>query len=216
MIIFTIEPDAPDPAAIKQAAEAILRGELVIFPTETVYGLAASALDEEAVRRVFDAKGREEGRPLPVQVAGLDALAMVAAALPESGRILAEKYWPGPLTLVLPKKENVSELVSAGSDTVGVRVPDHPVALAMLREVGIPIVATSANLSGNPAPACAAEAVRELGDAVAVVLDAGESRIGLASTVIDVTVPVPRILRVGAITVQEIRDILGDIEVIGD
>lgn len=180
----------------------------MIFPTETVYGLAADALSEAAVRRVFEAKGRMEGHPLPVQVAGIEQLAGVVARVPASAAILARRFWPGPLTLVLEKAKSLSELVTAGTGKVGVRVPDHPVALALLRELETPIVASSANLTGEPPARNAEDAIRQLGGSVAVVLDSGESEIGVASTVVDVTVDPPVILRHGAISDQRIFEAL--------
>jgi L-threonylcarbamoyladenylate synthase len=205
-----IDPEKPDSAAIKLAADAIRRGELVVFPTETVYGLAADALNDDAVRRVFEAKHREENQPLPVQIAGLDHLSRVSSDISKNAELLGKRFWPGPLTMVVKKSEAISDLVSGGLDTVGVRVPDHPVALALLRELGSPIVATSANLSGHKPPACADDAVEQLGDIVAVVLDAGESEIGVASTVVDVTVDPPKILRLGTISREQIFNVIGN------
>jgi len=208
MIVLKVDSRRPDPDSIGRAADAIRAGELVIFPTETVYGLAADALSEAAVRRVFEAKGRMEGHPLPVQVAGIEQLAGVVARAPASAAILARKFWPGPLTLVLEKAASLSDLVTAGTGKVGVRVPDHPVALALLRELGTPIVASSANLTGEPPARNAEDAIRRLGGSVAVVLDSGESEIGVASTVVDVTVDPPVILRHGAISDQRIFEAL--------
>lgn len=213
MIVYKVELANPDEQAIEAAADAIHRGELVVFPTETVYGLAADALNENGIRRVFEAKGREEAHSLPVQVAGVGELCKVASSVPEGARRLAHKYWPGPLTLVLPKSEHVSDLVTGGKGTVGVRVPDHPVALALLRKLGSPIVATSANLTQHRPATTADEAIAELGESVAVVLDSGESAIGVSSTVVDVSVMPARILRVGSISEEEIRDVLGEVSV---
>jgi len=208
MILLKVDPDNPDMESIRTAADAIRRGDLVIFPTETVYGLAADALNDAAVRRVFDAKGRDEGHPLPVQVASVGQLGLVASEVPRGAAALAERYWPGPLTLVLPKNDALSQLVTGGRDTVGVRVPDHPVALALLRELDSPIIASSANLSGQASPTNALMAVQTLGDSVSVVLDAGECRIGVASTVIDLSQTPPRILRAGVIGADEIRSVV--------
>lgn len=208
MIVLKVDSRRPDPDSIRQAADAIRAGELVIFPTETVYGLAADALSEAAVRRVFEAKGRMEGHPLPVQVGGIEQLAGVVARAPVSAAILARKFWPGPLTLVMEKAASLSELVTAGTGKVGVRVPDHPVALALLRELGTPIVASSANLTGEPPAGNAEDAIRQLGGSVAVVLDSGESEIGVVSTVVDVTVDPPVILRRGAIGDEAIFEAL--------
>lgn len=211
MKLFKMDAGSLDLQAIAAACDAIKRGELVVFPTETVYGLAADALAEESVQRVFSVKARETGHPLPVQIPSAEYLPQVAADVSEQAVRLAERYWPGPLTLVLRRCEFIPDLVTAGRDTVGVRVPDHPVALALLGRIGTPIVATSANISGQGPPTSAQQAVAALGDAVAVVLDAGQSRLAVPSTVVDVTTLPPRILRQGSIETEAIREILGDV-----
>lgn len=212
MIKLKVDPDNPDMKAIRAAADAIRRGELVIFPTETVYGLAADALNVSAVRKVFEAKGRFDRQPLPVQVASLADVSKAAAFIPQSARPLAERFWPGPLTLVLTKSAALPSVVTGGRETVGVRVPDHPVALALVKEVGSPIVATSANISGGPSPRNAEQAIRDVGENVSLVLDGGECRLGVSSTVVDVSVTPPKILRRGTIGVDEIRKVLGEVE----
>ncbi|MGC8862268.1 MAG: L-threonylcarbamoyladenylate synthase, partial [Armatimonadota bacterium] len=141
MIVLRVNAEKPAPESIRLAADALRRGELVVFPTETVYGLAADALSEEAVRLVFEAKGRPQGQALPVQVAEVEQLSGVVREIPNAARVLAARFWPGPLTIVLPKSATLPDVVSGGKDTIGVRVPDHPVALALLREVARPIVA---------------------------------------------------------------------------
>ena len=151
--------------------------------------------------------------PLPVQIASVDDLPTVASCVSETVRLLAGRFWPGPFTLIVPKSESVSSLVSGGSENVGVRIPDHAVALALLREVGSPIVATSANIAGD-SPAVRAEcAIEKLGQAVSVVLDSGESALKVSSTVVDASVSPPGILREGAIGVEEIRQIVGEVNV---
>jgi len=212
MITLRVDPDNPDMKAIRAAADAIRAGELVIFPTETVYGLAADAMNPKAVKKVYDAKGRLGKEPLPVQVGSIEDVSKAAEFIPERARPLADRYWPGPLTLVLMKSASLPSSVTAGRETVGVRVPDHPVALALAREVGSPIVATSANLSGDAAPRTAGQAVSAVGAHVTVVLDGGESRLGVSSTVVDVSVSPARILRRGTIGVDEIRKVLGEVE----
>ena len=213
MIVLKVDARSPDPEAIRTAADAIRRGELVVFPTETVYGLAADALNESAVKRVLEVKGRCGTLPLPVQVASVDDLPKVASSVSETVRLLAARFWPGPLTLVLPKSSAISSLVSAGAETVGVRIPDHAVALALLRELGSPIVATSANITGEPPALRAESAIEKLGEAVSVVLDAGESVLKVSSTVLDASVSPPRILRPGAISAEEIRQSVGEVNV---
>ena len=216
MMILKIDALEPDAKVIRAAADALRRGELVIFPTETVYGLAADATNDEAVKRVFDAKGRLDSEPLPVQVARVDDLLQVATFVPDNARRLADLYWPGPLTLVMQKNPGISDLVTGGRETVGVRIPAHPVALALIKALGSPIVATSANVSGNNPPMNAVDAINEVGNDVTVVLDAGESRLGVASTIVDVSTMPPRILRRGTIGEKEIRDVLGDVETIAE
>jgi len=212
MITLKVDPDNPDMAAVRAAADAIRRGELVIFPTETVYGLAADALNESAVKKVFDVKGRQDKEPLPVQVGGVADVSRAVEFVPESARSLAERFWPGPLTLVLSKSSALPSVVTGGRNTVGVRVPDHPVALALAKEIGSPIVATSANVSGRTAPRNAEQAVRDIGESASIVLDGGECRLGVSSTVVDVSVTPARILRRGTIGVDEIRKVLGEVE----
>ncbi len=200
-----VDKDNPDKGAIKEAAESILRGELVIFPTETVYGLACDATNDLAVERVFDAKGRSEENPLPVQVPSADDLDKVAISVPAFGRALASAHWPGPLTLIVAKNPNIPDSVTCGKQTVGVRVPDHPVALALLQAVGKPIVATSANKSGNAAPCDAQDAIDQIGSKVSIVLDSGKTELGVASTIVDVSQPSPSVLRRGTIGEDDIK-----------
>lgn len=212
MIKLKVDPENPDMKAIRAAADAIRDGELVIFPTETVYGLAADAMNKEAVKKVFSAKGRFDKQPLPVQVGSLEAVSQAAEFVPANVRPLAELYWPGPLTLVLTRNPSLPSTVTGGRETVGVRVPDHPVALALVKELGSPIVATSANMSGDPPPTNAEDAVKEVGLSAAVVLDGGVSRLGQSSTVVDVTVSPAKVLRRGSISVDDIRKVLGAVE----
>jgi len=212
MITLRVDAGQPEMRAVRTAADAVKRGELVIFPTETVYGLAADAESEAAVKRVFEAKGRADKSPLPVQVQDLEHLTLAAAYVPDSARLLAERFWPGPMTLILPRNEAISALVTGGRKSVGVRIPDHPVALALLREVGRPMVATSANISGQRPPTDAANAVGQVGDSATITLDAGACRLGVSSTVIDATGGRLRILRRGTLGADEIRRVVGEIE----
>lgn len=211
MEILRVEPENINKAAIRRAADELRAGGLIIFPTETVYGLAADALNEDAVRLVYEAKGRPSGMPLPVQISEADQLGMIAARVPDIAKKLVEKYFPGPLTIVLPRSAVLPELVTAGRPTVGVRMPDHPVAIAIIREFGGPIVATSANLSGQREPKSAEEAGEFLNNKVGLVIDSGPAEIGSPSTVIDVTVTPPKVLRVGAVPVEELREYLGEV-----
>ncbi|MGI6296596.1 MAG: L-threonylcarbamoyladenylate synthase [Armatimonadota bacterium] len=213
MITLKIDPINPNILTIRTAVDALKRGELVVFPTETVYGLAADAFNNAAVKAVFEAKGRIERQPLPVQVGSVKEIFKVVEYLSPEAERLAELFWPGQLTVILPKAAGLPTLVTGGGTTVGVRIPDHPVALALLTEFGGPIVATSANVTGQPAPATAAEAIGEVGENVAVVLDGGRSRLGVASTVVDMTVTPPKIVRQGSVDVEQVRKVLGEVEV---
>lgn len=194
--------------AVHRASEILSQGGLVIFPTETVYGLAADALSDEAVRRVWEVKGRPSDKPLPVQVADVDGLRLLWREVPEELLPLIHAFMPGPLTLVYWRSALVPDIVTAGVDTVGVRIPNHPVALALLRAFGRPIVAPSANLSGEEPPSRVEEVSPDLLEKVDLVLDAGDTGGGVPSTVLDVTVRPARILRAGAVSPDELRKYL--------
>jgi L-threonylcarbamoyladenylate synthase len=207
---------APRRATLKRAAELLRAGRLVAFPTETVYGLGAHALDEAAVQRVYEAKGRPPVNPLIVHVASTDAARALAHDWNENAEKLAGAFWPGPLTLVVRKSKRIPDLVTAKQDTVGLRVPRHPVALELLAAAGIPIAAPSANLSTQVSPTTAQHVVRALGARVDLVLDGGATSVGIESTVADVTGPIPRILRPGMISRDDIAAVVGDAEVTAD
>ena len=189
--------------------ETLRAGGLVAYPTDTLYGLGADALNEAAVERVFEAKGRPQGMPLPLLIADAEQLSMVAAHVPDVALRLAEAFWPGGLTLVLPVSEAVPTLVTARGWKVAVRLPDHPVPRALAEGLGRPITGTSANRSGGPEPRTAAGVREALGEAVDIVLEAGPSPAGRSSTVLDVTTEQPRILRLGAISQEDIERALG-------
>lgn len=196
----------PTPENVRVAAEALRRGELVAMPTETVYGLAARLWDRAALRRTFEAKGRPADNPLIVHIAHLRQLDEVVAEWPEAAQRLAERLWPGPLTLVLPKKAEVPDEATGGLDSVAVRVPAHPVALRLLDAVGSPLTAPSANVFMGLSPT-RAEHVRIPG--LAMVLDGGPCAVGLESTVVGLTDGVPRLLRPGGVSRAEIESLLG-------
>jgi L-threonylcarbamoyladenylate synthase len=198
-------------AQLRRAAAIIRRGGIVGFPTETVYGLGANALSADAVRGIFRAKGRPADNPLIVHVADERMLDDVAAAVPPTARLLLRRFWPGPLTILFERSPHIPEIVTAGLPTVAVRIPDHPVALALIREAGVPIAAPSANRSGRPSPTSAAH-VREDFPKV-MVLDGGPTRHGVESTVIDVRGARPMVLRLGAITLEQLRGVLPRITV---
>jgi len=193
------------------AVEALRRGGLVAFPTETVYGLGARADDPVALEAIFRAKGRPHDNPLIVHVASTDAARAVLATWPDSAERLARAFWPGALTLVGARRPEFPAAVSAGLDTIAVRVPDHPVARALLEGAG-PVAAPSANRSGRPSPTTATHVLDDLGDRVDVVIDGGACRVGLESTVVDVTVDPPLVLRPGAVPVEALRAVLGAVD----
>lgn len=189
MAVLPLDAHLPDPDIIAAAAARLLAGELVAFPTETVYGLGANALDANAVARIYEAKGRPAWNPVIAHVADTAAARALARAWPQSAQILADTFWPGPLTLVVPKAAHVPAIVTAGGDSVAVRVPDHPVALALLRAVGVPVAAPSANRFTQVSPTTAQHVVQSLGDRVPMVLDGGACTVGIESTVVDCTNP---------------------------
>jgi L-threonylcarbamoyladenylate synthase len=187
----------------------------VAFPTETVYGLGANALDARAVDRIYAAKGRPSHNPLIVHIANVDQVLRVARKWTDRAELLARAFWPGPLTLVLPKRDEVPEAVSAGLPTVAVRLPSHPVAQALLLAADIPVAAPSANKSTMLSPTTGAHVEKSLGDAVDLILDAGPTPVGIESTVLDLTRAVPVLLRPGSVTIEQIESVIGPIEVGG-
>ena len=207
--VVAVGPVPADDPAVLEAAGILRAGGVVAFPTETVYGLGADARSESAVERVFVAKGRPADNPLIVHVASADDLASAASFVPDEALRLAAAFWPGPLTLVLPAREELRRAACRGLPTVAVRVPDHPVALALLRACGFPLAAPSANLSGRPSPTRAEDVALDLAGRIPLVLDGGPCRVGLESTVLDLTGATPLILRPGAVSAAEIERVLG-------
>ena len=206
--VLRVDPQRPDPAVMAQAALRLSRGELVAFPTETVYGLGADALDADAVARIFAAKGRPAWNPVIVHIPDLRAARALATEWPDSAQRLADAFWPGPLTMVLPKRDIVPDITTAGLGAVALRVPAHPVALALLRAFGKPIAAPSANRFTQVSPTTAEHVVRSLGDRIGCVLDGGPCDVGIESTVIDLAGTVPTILRPGMISRGQIEQVL--------
>jgi len=199
--VVAVDARAPTSAALADAVAALRAGRLVAFPTETFYGLGAAALTPAAVRRIFDVKGRPETKPLLVLVDSIAMVERLAAEVPERARALMARHWPGALTLVLTARASVPVEVTAGSGTVGVRLSAHPVAQALVRALGEPITAPSANPSGMAPPTTAAGVLAYFGSGVEVVLDGGATAGGAPSTVLDVTVDPPRVLRAGAVEI---------------
>lgn len=200
---------------IDEAVKVLRAGGLVAFPTETVYGLGADARSPAAVRRVFEAKGRPLGHPLIVHLPGADHLERWAARVPDAARALAARFWPGPLTLILEKRADVPDEVTGGQPTVGLRVPDHPLALELLAAFGGGLAAPSANRFGSVSPTTAAHVAADLGSAAAVILDGGPCRVGVESTIVDLSGEAPRLLRPGGVPREAIESALGVALLIG-
>ena len=198
-----------DEGALQEAARIVRAGGLVAFPTETVYGLGANAFDAAAVARIFEAKRRPAFDPLIVHLAAASWLPRVAARLPPATEALAARFWPGPLTLVLPRAETVPDIVTSGLASVGVRVPDHPAARALMAVAGTPLAAPSANPFGYVSPTTAGHVAELLGDAVDLILDGGPCRVGVESTIVSLLEPMPALLRPGGVPREEIEELLG-------
>ena len=210
---LVVDPRAPDPELIARAAAVLRRGGLVAFPTETVYGVGAHALDAAAVRRIYMAKGRPAYNPLIVHVADLDAARALAAEWPTLATRLAEAFWPGPLTLVVRKRTDVPDEVTAGLDSVALRVPAHTVALALLRAAAIPLAAPSANRSAQLSPTTARHVERALGGRIDVILDGGPATVGIESTVVDVRAGRAVILRPGVLGAKHLEPLAGPLAI---
>ena len=206
--VLAIDAAHPDPDRIARAADCLRRGGLVAFPTETVYGLGVHALDAAAVRRLFEAKGRPANDPLIVHVPSLAAASPLVAQLPPAAPLLARAFWPGPLTLVMPRSAVVPDAVTAGLPSIAIRVPAHPIARALIDAAGIPVAAPSANLFSRPSPTAAAHVLHDLDGRIDLVLDGGPTAVGVESTVLDLTCDPPVVLRPGAITLDMLRPIV--------
>lgn len=197
-----------------QKAAAILRaGGLVAIPTETVYGLGADGLNPAAVENIFRAKGRPQDNPLILHVPDDTWLARYCQDIPETAYALTKRFWPGPLTLILPRRAVVPDVVTAGLDTVGMRCPDHPLTRAIIAAAGVPVAAPSANTSGRPSPTAAAHVLDDMDGKIDAVVDGGSCSVGVESTIVDLTCTPPRLLRPGGVTLEQLREALGDVEV---
>ena len=197
--------------AIQKAGEILKKGGLVAFPTETVYGLGGNALDPKASMKIYAAKGRPSDNPLIVHIADIKDLARITTEIPEGARILAEKYWPGPLTMILPKADSVPKETTGGLDSVAVRFPSDRIAQELIRAAGGFVAAPSANTSGRPSPTMAEHVEEDLGDAIEMIIDGGQVGIGLESTIVDFTEDVPVVLRPGYISLEMLKETLGDV-----
>ncbi|GAB1420924.1 L-threonylcarbamoyladenylate synthase [Anaerolineales bacterium] len=209
--VLEINPYDLDQDILRIAAETILSGALVAFPTETVYGLGANALDEAAVARIFIAKKRPANDPVILHIADLAQLADIAQDIPDHAYELMDIFWPGPLTLILKKHPNIPLNVTSGGDTIAVRMPSHPLALALIKQAAVPIGAPSANLFSHPSPTTAQHVLKDLDGRIDLILDGGSTDIGLESTILDLSTPIPRILRPGGISMETIAAFLPDL-----
>ena len=198
---------------IRQAAAILRSGGLVGIPTETVYGLGANGLSSEAVKKIFAAKGRPQDNPLILHVPEAAWLERYCRDVPESAYALAERFWPGPLTMILPRRDMVPDATTAGLDTVGVRCPNHPVTLAIIREADVPVAAPSGNTSGRPSPTCAAHMIEDMDGKIDAIVDGGPCGVGVESTIIDLTCTPPRLLRPGGLPLEALEEVLGEVAV---
>jgi len=211
--ILKIEDIKNDFENIKIAADTLKNGGTVVFPTETVYGLGANALDESAVEKVFAAKGRPADNPLIVHIWSIEQIKSIASQVPEILSKLAEKFWPGPLTLVVKKSDMLPDIVTAELDTVGIRMPDNPITLELFKKANVPVVGPSANISGSPSPTSASHVIKDLNERVDVIIDDGDCKVGLESTVLDISGEFPVILRPGAVTIEQLQEAIGRVDI---
>ncbi|GCE12551.1 L-threonylcarbamoyladenylate synthase [Tengunoibacter tsumagoiensis] len=211
--ILAVQPAEPEAAKIAQAATLIQAGELVVFPTETVYGLGANALNPQAVEQIFVAKGRPFNDPLIVHIAALETLQTLVSTLPPLALPLAQAFWPGPLTMIMPASSRVPGMVTAGLETVAIRMPRHPIALSLIRSAGLPIAAPSANRFMHVSPTTAQHVLADLQGRVPLILDGGACEVGVESTVLDLCSTIPTILRPGGISLEALRTIIPEVQV---
>jgi L-threonylcarbamoyladenylate synthase len=207
--LWKLKKDEPLDQQVREAARLIAGGEVVAFPTETVYGLGANGLNAEACKKIFAAKGRPADNPLILHIAEMDGMDPLTSGLSPMAKKLMEAFWPGPMTLIVPKSEKIPDVVTAGLDTVAVRFPIHPVARELIRQAGCPIAAPSANKSGKPSPTNAQDVLQDMDGLIAGIIDGGSCDIGVESTIIDTTGSDPVILRPGGITREMIIDVMG-------
>ncbi len=207
----TIIINGADDEAFKDAAKALREGKLVAFPTETVYGLGANALNTDAVKKIFEAKGRPSDNPLIVHISDVSKLNELVAEIPEAADLLIKAFWPGPLTIVFKRSNLVPDIITAGLETVAVRMPDSPIAQKLIRESGVPVAAPSANISGRPSPTTHRHVMEDLYGRIDYIIDGGPCQVGVESTVLDVTTDIPTILRPGGITLEMLEEVLGKV-----
>ena len=211
--ILQVNPEQFGDEELQEACQVLRNDGLVAFPTETVYGLGGNALHKEAANHIYAAKGRPSDNPLIVHISEVKSLYELAADVPEAAKKLSEAFWPGPLTMILPKADIVPKSTTGGLDTVAIRMPSHPIAKELIRQSGVYIAAPSANLSGRPSPTKAEHVIEDLSGRIDMIIDGGEVGIGLESTIVDLTGDVPMVLRPGYITLEMLREVLGNVEV---
>ncbi|HER24766.1 MAG TPA: threonylcarbamoyl-AMP synthase [Candidatus Atribacteria bacterium] len=211
--ILIIDPKRIDFTKIKKAAEEIKKGNLVAFPTETVYGLGADGLNEKAVAKIFHAKGRPFNDPLIAHIADIKELYKLSKHVPPIALKLAKTFWPGPLTLILKKSELVADIVTAGLDTIAIRIPANDIALSLIREAKTPIVAPSANLFGRTSPTNAQHVADDLGGKIDMIINGGKTKVGVESTVLDITVEPAQVLRAGGISIEKLKEIIEQVKI---
>lgn len=199
--------------ALEEASELLKSGEVVGIPTETVYGLAANALDEEAVKKIYIAKGRPSDNPLIVHISDISELSPLVKEIPEKVKVMASAFWPGPLTMIMKKSNVIPSVTSGGLSTVAIRMPESEYARAIIKKAGVPLAAPSANLSGSPSPTNAKYVFDDMNGRIPLIIDGGSSKIGVESTVITFATEIPTVLRPGGVTVEEIRETIGEIKI---
>lgn len=209
--IFKI--NSPDDEKIKLVGEILNNGGLAAIPTETVYGLAGNALDGKCAEKIFAAKGRPSDNPLIVHISNLSQWNSLVTEIPDSAKALAEAFWPGPLTIILPKSDLIPDEVSGGLDTVAVRMPENEIARAIIEAAGVPLAAPSANLSGKPSPTSAAHVIDDMNGRIDAIVDSGDCNVGVESTVLSLAVTPARLLRPGKVTPEMLAEILGEVEI---
>ncbi|MBS3922024.1 MAG: threonylcarbamoyl-AMP synthase [Nitrosarchaeum sp.] len=211
--VIKINPKNPEISKIRQAAKIIKSGNLVAFPTETVYGLGANALDSKSVKKIFVAKGRPSDNPLIVHISDIADLKMLVEHIPSIAYELIERFWPGPLTLVLKKSKKVPKITTGGINTVAVRMPKNKIAKSLIKEAGVPLAAPSANISGRPSPTVSKHVYDDLNGKISMIIDGGKTKIGIESTVIDLSRKIPLLLRPGAVTLEQLQGIIGKVAI---
>ncbi|MBM2820181.1 MAG: hypothetical protein HW410_1864 [Nitrosarchaeum sp.] len=211
--ILRINPITPQISKIRQASKIIKSGNLVAFPTETVYGLGANALDPKSIKKIFEVKGRPSDNPLIIHISDVADLGMLVVHIPDTAYKLIDKFWPGPLTLVLKKSKIVPKITTGGMNTVAVRMPENKIAQILIRESGVPIAAPSANISGRPSPTTSEHVLDDLSGKISMIIDGGKTKIGIESTIVDLSKKNPMLLRPGSVTLEQLQDVIGKITI---